>query len=489
MSFGRIIVSKNGTIITPYRKRQSRSLEYMTSQYDHVYHKAQELTGFQIPNFQGQTAFITHSLPKDQLHQFLDTYDYEKLPETPAKPILSGFSLNPDITLRDYQGDIASQIIMSANKYSEWFINLQTGLGKTLLGIYLASHFKRKTMVICFLTDILKQWQNACVDKTTMDLDRILTIDSRATLDAIYHNDFDPDQYDMYLVSPSLLTNYMNFRDYSWMTDIFAHLGIGLLIFDEGHHNMGTIVKINAVTNVKYTLYLSADFAQGDSQKEVKYYKIFSHAMVVKPNEQVEKDMKHTNVIVVDYDTHPSQNDIALIYNKYGYSAEIYMKYEMGKKRIFDVIKHLLDLIDKARKDEHKTLILFTNIWAVDEMYKWLTDNYQSYRFLFGRYHSKMDDEEKMNTLEFANVIIATYSSFGTGRDLDNIKYVIGTNQSNKVEDNQAAGRSRPLKDGSSSVYFIVTDTGFGYCRKKLKIRLGYLRKTKMIGEPTVYHM
>lgn len=486
---GSITVTKNGTIISPYKKGQSKSLEKATGRYDPVYHKWIEMTGFILPNYRGKPAFITHNMHKSDLRQFINNYEYDVLPVTRSLPLTEEFALSSNITLREYQGDIAAQIINTTDTKKEWFVNLQTGFGKTMLGIYLASVFNKKTMVVCFLNEILNQWEKSLSTNTNINPSRILHIKSGKTLDKIYHNDFDPDLYDIYLISPSLLTNYMNTRDCSYITDIMNHLGIGFLIYDEGHHNMGLIVKLNALSNVKWTLYLSADFAQGDPIKESKWLKIFQNAMIIRPDEKYEASMKYTQVIVVDYNSNPTQLEHDSAFTKYGYSADYYMRYQLKKGRIQEVILHLIKLIEKARKQDQKTLILFTNIAAVDTMVEYLREHIQSSSLIFGRYHSAMTDEERVETREFANVIISTYSSFGTGMDEDNIKYVIGTNQSNKVEDNQAAGRSRPLKDGSKSIYFIITDTGFSYCRKKLKVRLAYLESTKMATTPIVYHM
>ena len=73
--------------------------------------------------------------------------------------------------------------------------------------------------------------------------------------------------------------------------------------------------------------------------------------------------------------------------------------------------------------------------------------------------------------------------------DINSIKYVISLNQCNKVTANQAAGRSRALPDGSDSIYFMVTDTGFKYCKQKTKVVLGYLVEQKLKEPPFVYHL
>ena len=76
MSGDRIIYrTKNGTIITPYRKYQCRDLEHTTSIYDKVYHKSKEMTGFFVNNYKpGQDAFITHYLPEDYLASYISNY-------------------------------------------------------------------------------------------------------------------------------------------------------------------------------------------------------------------------------------------------------------------------------------------------------------------------------------------------------------------------------------------------------------------------------
>ena len=47
----KIYRTKNGTIITPYRKYQCRDLEHQTSIYDKVYHKSNEMTVERVMRF------------------------------------------------------------------------------------------------------------------------------------------------------------------------------------------------------------------------------------------------------------------------------------------------------------------------------------------------------------------------------------------------------------------------------------------------------
>lgn len=491
----KIYRTKNGTIITPYRKYQCRDLEYSTSIYDKVYHKSIEMTGFFLPNYKDdQPAFVTTYLPEDYIASNFRNYNLYKVDKTTALEVSRNFNLKKDVHLTEVQGKISNDIIRSRKTYSEWFINLQTGAGKTVLGTYLSSYFKKKTLIICFMRDILEQWKNTYLEKTTIYKDKIKNINSSKFLEKIYYEGCDKDNCDIYLISPSLITSYLNNNPWWMFSEVINNLGIGTVIFDEGHRNMSAMVKVNALTNIEHTIYLSADYAQGDYQKEKLFYSIFKNTLIMKPDEETAKSLKHTKVIVVDYNSKPSVTESTSIYNKYGFSAEYYMDYQINKKKIFYILDTIMEMIEKAREQsnhpEWKTLILLEHVKHVDIIYEHLVEKYRDKsNLIFGRYHSGVSPEDKENTLEFADVIISTYKSFGTGMDINSIKYVISLNQCNKITANQAAGRSRALPDGSDSIYFIVTDSGFKYCKQKTKVVLGYLNEQKLKEPPYVYHL
>ena len=485
-----IIRTKNGTIIKPYRKYQCRDLEYSTSIYDKVYHKSKEMTGFFVSNFSdGEAAFITHYLTEDYIASHFNNYIIHNKHQTNAADLTEPFELNQDIKLTEIQGSISNMIINGISKTSEWFVNLQTGAGKTVLGVYLSAYFHKKTMIVCFMKDILSQWKETYKTKTTIDADKIKSIDNSKWLQKVYENGYDEEDNSIYLISPSLITSYLNNNTWNMFTEVINDLGIGFIIFDEGHRNMSAMVKVNALTNIKYTLYLSADYAQGDYIKEKMYYDIFHNTKIIKPSEDEAKTLKHTKVIIVDYDSHPSVTESASIYNKYGFSAEFYMDYQIQKAKIFYILDNIIDTIKRSRKPEWKTLILLEHIKHIDRIYDHLISNNNDTDLIIGKYHSGMNEDDKTTTKEFANIIISTYKSFGTGIDLNNIKYVVSLNQCNKITANQAAGRSRALPDGSDSIFFMVTDTGFKYCRNKTKVVLKYLSEQKMKEAPFIYHL
>jgi len=473
---GKIYISNNGVTITPYNRKDCSQLEHLTSMYDEVYHKRNEVTGFVLKYDDEKDAFITHQQNVKYIQNLFPEYEVEYMKETTSTKISHEFGLDSSITPTDIQYDIISKILNMKNE-KEWFVHLQTAYGKTLLSIYLSSIFNYKTMIMCFSVEILSQWMKTIKKKTTFPPDRLLLIDSSKILQGILDDTFDYKKYDIFLCTPKILTSFCNKKGYDKLNIIFNKIGIGLKIFDEAHRNMANLIKINASTNTRYTLYLSADFGQADPELEQKYFKIFYKVPIITPDEKFKETMRYTQAVVVEYNSHPTMEESPTIYNRYGFSAQLYMEYQFKKKIIFDVVDFVLKPIF-AIKDKYKILILLNHIEHVDIMTDYIKDKYPNK--IVGRFHSKVNAEEKEYTKNYSDIIVSTYSSFGTGLDVSHIKYVLSLNQSNKIEDNQAAGRARPLEDGSDVFYFMIIDRGFPYCMKKLKTRLQYLNETKI---------
>lgn len=479
-SKGRIIVSNNGIIIVPYNKGESRALERQTSTFDAVYHNYKEVTGF-ILEYEGQTAFITHKNSMDYIQSQFPYHQIVYMNEVNPTIMSHEFALDTDITPTDIQYNIINQILNSKsniNNMKEWFVHLQTGYGKTVLSVYLSSIFNYKTLIMCFSSDILRQWVATMRKKTSFDMSKLLLIDSSKILVGIIEGTFDYERYDVFLCTPRLLTSFGKKYGYEKLTQVIDMLGIGFKIFDEAHRNIANIVKINATTNVKHTLYLSADFGQANEELEKKYFRIFYNVPIIKPSEEFEVSMKYTNAIVVEYNSKPDSIEKVSIFDSYGYNSEYYMGYQFRKKTIFKVVEYILKNIFN-NYDGYRILLLLSHIDHVDKMTEYIEELYGD-RYWIGRFHSKVPLEEKEITKSDATIIVSTYSSFGTGIDVSDIKYVVSLNQSNKIEDNQAAGRARPMADGSDVLYFMVMDKGFKYCSDKLRSRLSYLKDTKI---------
>lgn len=478
-----IIETKYGLCIHPYKKRQLRNLERENSEYDPVYHKEKDISGFIVPYNDKENAYLTYYRNMTSLK---DWYDIIPMKIGKIKRMQGYFALKDGESLTEIQTDLIQQII-GGKEYdhlsnNQWYMNLQTGYGKTLTSLYFASLIRYRTLVICFSRKILTQWGEKLEDKFDMDDGTAMSIDTGDELCAIMDGRIDISKTNIFFCTSNLLDGYGKKHGYASLETLCNRMGIGLLIIDEAHRAFGKTIRISAVTNIKYTLFLSADYAQGNCRNEGKFLQAFSKASLIKPQTEVQDMMKYTIGITIKYNTHPTGIEKEAPFTKYGYNADLYMQYELKKDVFYEALMYIIKEIYKVNRENYKILILFTNIEPVDVITDYLSKHPILDTKKIGKYYASMDPEAKARIVD-NDIIVATYGSFSTGMDITTIRYVIGTNQSNKVEDNQTAGRAGrkfELAKDFPVYYFMMVDAGFAYCKKKLITRLTYLAKMKL---------
>lgn len=481
---GSINVTTTGVEITPYHKHQNTYLEKLTSTYNKVTHSRDGVTGFYLDYDNSDLRFVTHRHDATFLQAQFPNYQVNHIPVMKYKKLSESISINKDITPREVQYELI-QDVLSNQKYHQWFIYLSQGLGKTMLSVYLISHFNVKSLIMCYNKDILSQWYHTMITKTDVDPKKILMIDSSAIFKRILSGKFPVWEYDIFMCTPGVITSFAKKEGFHLMAPLFEKMGIGFKIFDEAHRNITNIIKINAMTSIDKTLYLSGDFGQSARDKEKLYYNMFFGVPILKPREELMNTLKFTTAIVMSYNSRPTELQKTSIYTRRGISFYEYMKYQFQKDIFFDVLDYTIGMISKTNTNHYKILILVNLIDHVDELYQRMKDQYGD-SYLIGRYHSNVPEEEKEFCKEHCNMIISTYQSFSTGIDVSLIKYVISCSLCTKLDDNQSSGRARPLPDGSDAFYFMFADMGFSYTKKKLNTRLSYLRQTKIKDIKTV---
>jgi len=468
-----------GTILYPYYKGKCKGIEYGTGVWNQSKWKYDPFSGFTLP-YKGSNAFITFKRANGEIYRDAPNYEIVNIDKSVPLRMNMAIEITKDIQLKPVQKAVINRII-SDTINDKWFINLQTGEGKTLISIILSQLYGYKTFIMCFNSTILSQWASTFCKFTNIDKDRIIKLTS-ADLTNILDNDESYDKYDIFMCTPTLLDRFAKTRkDYSTITTIFNRLGIGLSIFDEAHRNVSNLVKISALTSPKYRIFLSADFGQGNYEKESQFKEIFNNIPVISADDDNNKlTMKYTKLVMVEFNSQPGPLELKAIFRlirgRFMYNANNYLKYQEKKGTLNKCVYYILDSILK-KDTNHKILILYSNIATVEKVGKELKEKYPDMRV--GSFYGKIPNDEKENIKNNSNIIVATYSSFSTGVDAYNIKYILSTNQCNKIEDNQSAGRARPLADGSDAVYFMFIDNGFDYCKKKVKERLKYLTETK----------
>ena len=155
---GTIYRSKIGCRITPYKKRQCISIERGTALYDKVYHKWIDYIGFCLP-YKGEISYMTYCREYSDLAKMFPTYEIKDMPIVKSEKFKNPIQLKNVDKFWEAQTEIIGQIESSIKKENAWFINLQTGQGKTLLTTYLSTILGLKTWILCFSDEILLRVQ------------------------------------------------------------------------------------------------------------------------------------------------------------------------------------------------------------------------------------------------------------------------------------------------------------------------------------------
>ena len=426
---------------------------------------------------------VTYKCHPKWLREQIPDIEIETMPPNRVERMEQEFTLNDDVIPKQIQASAVAAVL--DNNFKTAFFNIPTGVGKTLMAIYLTSILGVKAWTMCYRTIVLQQWKVTMEKMTTFDTSRLKVVNSSKDLKKMADGTWDFDKYDMYVSTPMILTKFATDYGLDLLNEVFNNCGIGVKFFDEAHKNVGNICKINGLTNVERTYYLSADFSQAAPSAAKLYYKMFASIPIIRPKKDLTQDLKYTVGVVVRYNTRPSFSERESCFQKFGFSAFQYMEYQLRQGEFYDALENVLDDIRRSTNwRQYKILLLCNLIEHTDILYEWV-QNYYKMRCSDDpphvvRFHSEVPADEKRDALENGEVIVSTYQSMGVGVDVKLIRHVLALAPVNPIEDNQAAGRARELPDHEDCFYYIFQDDGFRYTQQKLPDRIAYLMQQKI---------
>ena len=470
-----IIETTTGFRIVDYSKNECIDLERMTSYFEKNGHKYVPVSGFHDSK---DETFLTYKMPKSSLKKFFPGCEFIRKP-------MSKYRRIPDVDIGDFElRDNQKNVIvrMTQIDYPEMFVNIPTATGKTVLGVYFIALMRITSLVVCPSATILEQWtdtlKNMGFDK------RYVILGSGDQLTQIYKDKLKYDA-DVYLISPMLMTTYGNKHGFERLGSILEKLGIGMKFIDEAHKNLGATVRLNAVTSMFKTIYLSADFYRASSYTRKMFFDVFYHVPVIKMNDDEIEQLKHITAVAYSFNSHPAMSDIASVISqgKYHWSHWKYARYEFDNGAIIEAIDKILDRIistaENSNNSPYKILILTIMVEHTEMLYDHIKSKYGHIRSI-GKYHSKLTEEEKSDAKQ-KDIIIATYQAFSVGVNIvvPNIQHVISTSPVDVITHNQSAGRCRPI-DGVDSYYWMLEDSSFSYCINNIESARRYLIKSRV---------
>jgi len=329
--------------------------------------------------------------------------------------------------LREYQINIVNKYISFVKDSGGGLLDVDPGKGKTVMGLYIISKLKKKTLVVVHKSFLLNQW-----------IERIQQFLPTARVGKIQGQIIDIEDKDIVIGMLQSLSQ----KDYP--DNLFD--SFGLSIYDETHHLGAEVFSrcmMKTITN--YTLGLSGTMQRKDGLTKV--FKMFlgdvvhkektdtsEHKVIVK-SIQYKVDDDEFNEIKYDYRGNPLYSTMISKLCSYNHRSEF----------IIQVLQNELQ-----QNPEQQIMILAHNKSLITYLYKAVEHRNIA---TVGYYIGGMKEAD-LKVSEGKKVIIATYAMASEGLDIKTLTTLIMA--SPKTDVCQSVGRILRTKHSSPLVIDIV---------------------------------
>jgi superfamily II DNA or RNA helicase len=359
-------------------------------------------------------------------------------------------------------------------------LNLQTGFGKTFCVAYASTELNEKTIVISPNEGLKSQWISTYHKMFNYRPKNLMNIAGSNIINAIMEDMVDP--ADVYFVNHATLRNYMtNFSGYA-LHKFFKKIAVGIKVYDEAHMEFGNILLIDNFSNTNRTWYLTATFDRSDKTESVCFKRAFSMVITFGELESQEVMEKHVIYHVVNINSRPTPKNRGKVMNYRGLTAASYGKYAFLDDENQTAYAAILNILEKIKELEGKTLIFVPLIDAVDLVVKKLKADHPEKSV--AAYHSKTSKDEKESAIK-KDIIVTTIKSCGTGRDIPGLRSIICLDPvASRVIAQQMIGRLRPYAEGKMTFFFDIVDVAFAPLNWWFKSRF---KKIETLVKQVVY--
>ena len=473
-----IEIGRNGIII---RNVDLESADYKRffhtfSVYDEIYHKSISSVITVIDN----DVYVPSTINIRSIQGYFKdkpiSYNYANTAKFKTMSYIMKHSPRND--LQEAALDFLRQMQNDKNNHQR-FLSLETGSGKTFVSIALIGILGLKSMVIVDRQKLADQWKNEFLKHSDIDPNRIKILSGKESVDdAIEH----ADDYDVYIAMHRTLGLLLE-EDCNSINSLMNTLGIGFRIFDEAHLNMKNICQINSLSNVEYTLYLTATPSRSNFKDDTIYGRVFKLVPYFngKDNPELQQPRNFRDVILYKFNSNPSSEAKAACKTPAGFSSAKWGRY-IEDEGYDEFIKCLIDIFKNfklVQRQKKVAIILPTN----DLIDKAKIDFDEQFEIDTGVFNGTVKLSERQKELD-KDVFFSTDKSFGVAIDKQDLEVLINFcpfSSHTKLE--QMVGRLRYVP-GKTHVVIDVTDIGFPSCKNQLRQRKQfYIHDAKSIRE------
>lgn len=477
-NLNRIILRHGHIAITNYTLGDNWEFERYLSIFDASYYCYQLIGGYYVERFREMR--VNRGIDIGMLRKFfpnhsiyVDNYAYPRLKEPISliAPPKDKFQMDA-IKFIACKGKYAKNI-----KFSQQIIDADTGKGKTYLGVCASVICSGRTIIFVPKNILMDIWKNSYMMFSDVKESEILFVKGSKKCEQIRYGEFE--DIKVFIFSIDTFLSYLQSYGELATMEMLKKTRCTLKIIDEFHLDMVTCAKIEALSNFRLNLYMSASPGRSESRENRVFNNLFSG--VPRLSKSVDNSTSdHINVVIKNYDFIPTSEEIRkMVSPTRGLNGKLYESILMDSKppRNESFVKALLYMLQLAKGnlvENNKILILAGTIKGINKIMKIA-------ELVFGDgecsvYYSKLKQKEKEKALK-KRVIVATDNSLGTGADIKGVQYVFNVvTYTSKIGVIQYSGRGRKLNN-AKVVYVEFVNVGYHKTFMQYMKREPYLRK------------
>lgn len=458
-----IEVGQNSIVIrnVDFKSQSFKNFNYAFSLYDRVLHKY-TFTVFSIID---DVIYIPASVGLEEVKKHF-----------PDKEVIinkniataGGVSYKMITQPRDklQQAAISFLMKMKENENKTSFLALQTGKGKTYVTINVVSKLKKKPFIIIDTISVAEQWKVEFLKHTNLKDEEIVILSGNDSIE----KELKEKKGKVYIAIHRTITNLIE-KDINTLNQLMNKLKIGIRVFDEAHVNFKNVCMINSLSNVEYTLYLTATPGRSKFTDDYLYGKVFGKISYFDGKDISNK--KYHTVIMYQMDTKPSMEEKLSVRTKYGFNSSRWASFI--EKNSYDIFLMNFSRIFEnfqLKNRGKKIAVMLPTISLIKRLAEDLKKQDLDIGIFIGEV-KKADREIALNK----NIILTNDKIFDKGLDVKDLEILINfVPLGSVIKTEQIMGRLR-YKQGKSSILIDVTDKGYDECIKQMKIRKRFYKK------------
>ena len=350
-------------------------------------------------------------------------------------------------SIRDNQKEVVNSYLLP--QPHDGVISLQTGGGKTVCALYIASQLKVPTIVLVHNTFLRDQW-----------VERIKAFLPKARIGFVQGDEAQTENVEFIVAMLQTVSQ----RDYSSKT----FKPIGLVIVDECHH-IATESFSNAMTKLtsKHVLGLSATLERKDGLMHVIHW--FLGPLLYKSN-TADKIDEGVKVEVYEFDPQDDEyNSVILNPSGVMFTSLMINKVVEYKPRNEFLVKLLLDV---SEEKERQLLVLTDRVDHAQTLFDMLPPEIQETACILGR---KVKAETRAEWCSTKRILLATYQMCKEGFDVATLNTLIIATSRPDVD--QIVGRILRVDKAHRKIDPLIIDIVDPAFRRQFQQRLELYKK------------